>query len=154
MKSNKIDFESLKLDKDVKIKSVERRRLLKLGLVITGVYASGRVLSLVSNKGDAEALNFDPDRQYPYDPHYAMLIRQDLCIDCERCLAACASTNNVPSYGYRTNILERTSPKAIGQKTEFLPVLCNHCNSPACVRACPTSALRPHDQSCPLPLPV
>ncbi len=140
MNFKKIDLDRLKPDKDANVTSDDRRTFLKYGLVITGVFAGGKIFSLVSNKGKAEAINFDPDRKYPYNPHYAMLIRQDRCIDCERCLEACATTNNVPSYGYRTNILEKTSPLAIGQKTEFIPVLCNHCNSPACVRACPTSA--------------
>jgi len=146
MKLFRMDIEGLKPDSpdspDSKnpVTLIERRRFLKLGLVITGVYAGGQVLSLISNQGKAQAINFDPGREYPYNPHYSMVIRQDRCIDCERCLEACAATNNVPSYGYRTNILEKFSPKAIGQKREFIPVLCNHCNNPPCVRACPTSA--------------
>lgn len=140
MNLKKIDFERLKPDKLVTVTPMERRTFLKIGLAITGVYAGGKVLSLISNRGQAQAINFYPDREYPYNPHYAMVIRQDRCIDCERCLMACATTNNVPSYGYRTNILQKDSPKAIGQKREFIPVLCNHCNNPPCVMVCPTSA--------------
>lgn len=136
----RIDLDRLKPEEVDTVTPMERRTFLKLGLVVTGVYAGGKVLSLVSNSGTAEAINFDPSMKYPYRPHYSMLIRQDRCIDCERCLEACARTNNVPEYGYRTNILQRNAPEAIGQKREFIPVLCNHCNNPPCVRACPTSA--------------
>ena len=68
-----------------------------------------------------------------------MVIRQNWCIDCERCMDACVKTNHVPSYGYRTTILEQE--RAVGpDKKErlFMPVLCNHCNRPPCVRVCPT----------------
>lgn len=136
----RIDLDRLKPEEVDTVTPMERRTFLKLGLVVTGVYAGGKILSLVSNIGTAEAINFDPSMKYPYRPHYSMLIRQDRCIDCERCLMACARTNNVPEYGYRTNILQRNAPEAIGQKREFIPVLCNHCNNPPCVRACPTSA--------------
>ena len=136
----RIDLDRLKPEEVDTVTPMERRTFLKLGLAVTGVYAGGKILSLVSNIGTAEAINFDPGMEYPYRPHYSMLIRQDRCIDCERCLMACAETNNVPEYGYRTNILQRNAPEAIGQKREFIPVLCNHCNNPPCVRACPTSA--------------
>ena len=78
--------------------------------------------------------------QYPYKPHYSMVIRQDNCIDCERCIEACGATNHVPEYGYRTRILEQVHPESADRRIEFIPVLCNQCNNPACVRACPTKA--------------
>jgi protein NrfC len=53
---------------------------------------------------------------------------------------ACAKTNHVPKYGYRTAILEREAPKAADLKKEFIPVLCNQCNKPPCVTGCPTKA--------------
>jgi protein NrfC len=52
------------------------------------------------------------------------------------------NTNNVPSYGYRNTILSRKKTGIASSKfiREFLPVLCNQCNRPPCVRACPTKA--------------
>lgn len=122
------------------LSSEERRHFLKMGLTVTGVFAGGTILSAVSNVRTAYASASEFVDQYPYKPHYGMLIKVSKCIDCERCKKACATTNHVPDYGYRTNILERRMPNAVGQKREFIPVLCNHCNIPQCTRVCPTKA--------------
>jgi Fe-S-cluster-containing dehydrogenase component len=121
----------------------ERRRFLLLGLKITGVFMGGSVLSLVpARKAESELLGASVVGTYPYQPHYAMIIYKDRCIDCERCIEACRQTNNVPSYGYRNAILSRKKKGVAASKMirEFLPVLCNQCNRPPCVRVCPTKA--------------
>ncbi len=122
------------------ISELERREFLKLGLAITGVFAGGTLLSVVSQFDRVFASVDEYKHNYPYKPHYCMVIQQDRCIDCERCKKACAETNHVPEYGYRTTILERYVPDAVGQKREFIPVLCMQCNNPPCVRACPVKA--------------
>lgn len=123
--------------------SQERRQFMRFGLVVTGVFLGGSLLSLTSARKAQGATASDPMLQvrFPYGPHYTMVIRQSRCIDCELCLEACKSTNSVPAYGYRTIILERGIPNAQGQRQRaFLPVLCNQCNQPHCVRVCPTGA--------------
>ncbi|HPD57125.1 MAG TPA: 4Fe-4S dicluster domain-containing protein [Smithellaceae bacterium] len=117
----------------------ERREFLKMGLVVTGVLAGGGILSLVSNVKKAYSLDAYRD-EYPYKPHYAMVLRQDRCIDCGRCMEACVKTNSVPDYGWRTMILKRKNPRSVDQIMEFIPILCNQCNNPPCVRTCPTRA--------------
>lgn len=117
----------------------ERREFLKIGLKITGVLAGGSVLTLISNVHKAYSLDIFRNK-YPYKPHYAMVLRQDRCIDCEKCMEACIDTNRVPEYGWRTKILKRVLPDAVDQKWEFIPILCNQCNNPPCVRTCPTTA--------------
>lgn len=131
------DIEKLKLESPDSLPAMERRKFLKMGFAVAGVLAGGKVLSLISivDKSFASA-----KEKYPYKPHYSMLIYQNRCIDCELCMEACAKTNRVPSYGYRTTILERKAPKAVEQKVEFIPVLCNQCNRPPCVTSCPTKA--------------
>ena len=121
--------------------SRERRNLLRIGLAVTGVYLGGKVLSLTSVT-NAFAEGVVPKRgKYPYSPHYAMVIREHLCIGCELCKDACVETNNVPEYGFRTTILERRRDIVDGEEeTIFMPVLCNQCNRPPCVRVCPTTA--------------
>ena len=140
MKFSKLDLENLKKENLDSVSMVERREFLKIGLVITGVFASGTILSAISNMNKVYASLEEAAEKYPYKPHYSMMIRQNRCIDCERCMEACIITNDVPEYGYRTMILQRDVPDAIGQKREFIPVLCNQCNNPPCVRACPVKA--------------
>ena len=140
MKFPKLDLENLKKENSDSVSMVERREFLKIGLVITGVFAGGTILSAISNMNKVYASLEEAAEKYPYKPHYSMMIRQNRCIDCERCMEACIITNDVPEYGYRTMILQRDVPDAIGQKREFIPVLCNQCNNPPCVRACPVKA--------------
>jgi len=122
---------------------VERRNFMCLGLKITGVFLGGTVLSLIpADEVKSELLGASVVGTYPYLPHYAMIIYKDRCIDCERCIEACRQTNNIPSYGYRNTILSRKKEGVAKSKMirEFLPVICNHCNRPPCVRVCPTKA--------------
>ncbi len=135
-----IDLNNLRKENLDTLPEMERRQFLKIGLVVTGIFAGGSVLSLMSNIDKVFASKEDLKQRYPYKPHYSMVMRQDRCVDCELCKEACIITNNVPDYGYRTTILEKVTPDAIGQKREFIPVLCNQCNNPPCVRACPTKA--------------
>ena len=124
------------------IPSAERRAFLKAGLAVTGVFLGGSVLSLTSAKDAQGAVgSVGQTKKFPYSPHYSMVIRQNHCVDCEKCKDACVSTNHVPSYGYRTTILETHRPIGLNETERiFVPVLCNQCNRPPCVRVCPTRA--------------
>ncbi|MFA6500108.1 MAG: 4Fe-4S dicluster domain-containing protein [Desulfurivibrionaceae bacterium] len=136
------DLEKLENEGAENLPSEERRRFLRFGLAVTGVFVGGSVLSLTSVRNAESAMGPVPaSGSFPYSPHYTMVIRQNRCIDCERCMEACVKTNNVPSYGYRTTILqqEREIGKGVKERV-FMPVLCNHCNRPPCVRVCPTTA--------------
>lgn len=141
MKFPKINLDALKNEGTSSVSSRERRNFLRLGLAIGGVYAGGTILSLTSSVGTAKASGGASGiTKYPYNPHYSMVIRQSLCIDCEKCVEACQKTNKVPDYGYRTRILTKEYNETLGNQVEFIPVLCNHCNDAPCVRACPTRA--------------
>lgn len=122
--------------------SAERRRFLRLGLTITGVLAGNSMWSVTALAATRTTLQrIGVTTNYPYKPHYAMIVRYDRCIDCEKCMEACARTNHVPAYGYRTTILSREKEDGGDLKRmDFLPVLCNQCNRPPCVRVCPSRA--------------
>ena len=122
--------------------SEERRTFLKLGLKVTGLLAGGSIVEAVSLPKSALAVfSMEGYMPSPYRPHYCMVIRQNRCVDCELCKQACKQTNHVPEYGYRTTILEKRVEVEPGKKfTVFMPVLCNHCQNPPCVRVCPTKA--------------
>ncbi len=135
------ELEKMKPESPETLPSKERRSLLQIGLAVTGVYLGGTVLSLTSARNVMAESVVPKVGKYPYSPHYTMVIRERFCIDCELCMEACVETNHVPSYGFRTKILEKRRDIVGGeQETIFMPVLCNHCNRPPCVRVCPTTA--------------
>lgn len=137
------DLEKLNNEGVETLPSSERRSFLKFGLSVTGVFLGGSVLSLTAVSKGHGAVEAMPQKaqKFPYSPHYSMVIRQNRCVDCERCKEACVKTNHVPSYGYRTTILEMERETSPGMSERiFMPVLCNHCNRPPCVRVCPTKA--------------
>jgi len=139
---NVSDLEKSKNEGVDNLPSEERRTFLRAGLAITGLFMGGTVLSLTSAEKVLGALSGGESApKYPYSPHYSMVLRQHLCVDCELCMEACVKTNHVPSYGFRTTILERYRETGPDSKERiFTPVLCNQCNRPPCVRVCPTVA--------------
>ncbi|MBU0483839.1 MAG: 4Fe-4S dicluster domain-containing protein [Proteobacteria bacterium] len=136
------DLEKLKSEGVDSLPSEDRRKFLQFGLAVSGVFLGGSVLSLTSARNAGAGMGPLPEAgKFPYKPHYSMAIRQNRCIDCERCKEACVETNHVPSFGYRTTILEQENDMGpAGKERVFMPVLCNHCNRPPCVRVCPTTA--------------
>jgi Fe-S-cluster-containing dehydrogenase component len=140
MKQSKHDLDIRNNEGAENVPMQERRHFLKMGLAITGIFAGGTIFSAVSVIDRVFASTDEFSAKYPYKPHYGMVLFQNRCIDCERCIAACGETNHVPHEGYRTRILMKEMPDAVGLKREFIPVLCNHCNVPQCTRVCPTKA--------------
>jgi Fe-S-cluster-containing dehydrogenase component len=71
---------------------------------------------------------------------YAMVIDLRRCIGCDACMVACKAEFDVPLGVFRTWVPYKVVGKYPNVKKQFLPRLCNHCDDPPCVRACPVEA--------------
>lgn len=71
---------------------------------------------------------------------WSMVIDLHKCIGCHACTLACKTENvSPPGVAYR-KVLDIETGKYPNPKRNFVPVLCNHCANPPCVKACPVKA--------------
>jgi tetrathionate reductase subunit B len=71
---------------------------------------------------------------------YAMVIDLRRCVGCHACSVACKSENEVPLGVWRSWVKQTERGRYPHTQRHFLPRLCNHCDHPACVEACPTNS--------------
>jgi molybdopterin-containing oxidoreductase family iron-sulfur binding subunit len=133
---------------------MNRRRFLGLaGLSALGLGAC-RALGPVMSGAEADA---DAARAAAAGTRWAMLVDMARCRElpgCTRCVVACHERHNVPAtddearavkwiwkerYG-RAFASDENAYVEAGLAEASLPVLCNHCDRPPCVRVCPTQA--------------
>lgn len=82
---------------------------------------------------------------------YAIVTELNRCIGCLSCSVACKQENNVPIGNFWQNVM-RVGPSPINEGDDFpnvemyfLPVGCQHCADPECVKVCPTGASHKKD---------
>ena len=77
---------------------------------------------------------------------YAILADLNRCVGCLGCSVACKVVNGVDIGSFWNKVLRiGPFPDSEGAQfpdvyTYFLPVTCQHCENPACVKVCPTGA--------------
>ena len=77
----------------------------------------------------------------------AIAINLDRCTGCNTCAMACKMQNNVPMGMAWNRVLNEDCEFEVGVQGTYphvsrshLPVACQHCENPACLRVCPTGA--------------
>ncbi len=70
----------------------------------------------------------------------AMVIDLRRCTGCHSCAVACKAEFKVPLGVWRSWVKVEEHGSYPKTSRSFLPRLCNHCEKPACVEACPTKA--------------
>ena len=77
---------------------------------------------------------------------YAIVTDLNRCVGCLACAVACKAVTDVPIGSFWNKVL-RIGPNASIQGAQdadsylyFLPVQCQHCADPECVKVCPTGA--------------
>ena len=83
----------------------------------------------------------------------AIGINLDRCIGCHTCANACKMQNNVPDGMLWNRVLTEgveMFDDAVGVypnlSRAYLPVACQHCENPACMKVCPTGATYKDEQ--------
>jgi molybdopterin-containing oxidoreductase family iron-sulfur binding subunit len=71
---------------------------------------------------------------------WAMVIDVRKCAGCSACTIACKAENVTPPGVVYRRVLDLETGKYPVLKRDFVPVLCNHCETPPCVDACPVGA--------------
>ena len=70
----------------------------------------------------------------------SIVIDLDLCIGCNACTVACKAEHGTQRGVFWGKVLEHEVGRTPAVRRLFLPVLCNHCESPPCREVCPTRA--------------
>lgn len=104
----------------------KRRELLKAGAL--GAVAAYGGVALAKEKTPKKL------------KRYAMVIDVRRCIGCHACSVACKSEFSVPLGVWRCWVKQAERGKFPNVQRHFLPRLCNHCEHPPCVEACPTKS--------------
>jgi len=133
--------------------SMDRKLFLKItGCALAGAFTGEQLLQVV----DAQAEAASPAPGALKAKRWGMLIDTRKCRradDCDKCIQACHEIHNVPSVPDKTRevkwIWKESYEHAFSVESEYaneafeqrlLPVFCNHCDEPPCVRVCPTGA--------------
>lgn len=83
----------------------------------------------------------------------ALVISQQRCIGCQACALSCKMSNNVPDGMLWNRVISVNTDHIDGAQgtfpnltREYLPIACQHCENPACMKVCPTGATYKDDK--------
>lgn len=103
---------------------MKRRKFLKIGLGVLLSYLIAPIDKLLA---------YIPSRK-----KYGMLIDVSKCNGCCECVKGCAIENNLGIFKNRK--IDNYWIRIAKMEGKNIPLLCNHCEDPPCVRVCPVKA--------------
>ena len=73
---------------------------------------------------------------------WAMIADLRRCVGCQTCTAACKHANATPPGVQWRRVLDVETGEFPEVQRAFIPIGCQHCDEPACLPVCPTTATR------------
>ena len=71
---------------------------------------------------------------------YGMVLDLKRCVGCNACSVACKQEHATPPGVLYSRVLTIESGEYPNTRLSFMPILCMHCDDPACEEVCPTGA--------------
>lgn len=76
---------------------------------------------------------------------YGMLIDLNYCVGCDACTIACKESQGTPPGILFSHVMHAETGSYPDAIVQHMPMLCMHCEQPACVDMCPTGASQKYD---------
>ena len=73
------------------------------------------------------------------------VLEPSICIGCFGCVAACVNANQLKGGPHWRKVM-KLPPNDGENNTFYLSMSCNHCETPPCVKACPSGAMQIREQ--------
>jgi molybdopterin-containing oxidoreductase family iron-sulfur binding subunit len=117
---------------------ISRRTLLKLaGTAVAGLALGPLLQQGLRLGGAAEAAKETPESTWSLF-QYGLVVDLEHCDGCLDCAVACYTHNVLWPWQHWIYILSYVDENQHG--TNLLPILCQHCSNPPCVKVCPVEA--------------
>ncbi|MFQ6372268.1 sulfate reduction electron transfer complex DsrMKJOP subunit DsrO [Shewanella sp. YIC-542] len=110
---------------------LDRRKMLK---VLAGGAVGAASISFVSAAGAISNIRAKGGK------HLAMLVDLRRCNGCKACVVSCGNENGNRPDEHRTEVYQAVAEREGKPFVLNLPLLCNNCEKPSCVKVCPTGA--------------